>query len=221
MTDEMNDNVPQQAQEPEADAQQKPLQWPEDAEYASLYARTLAILIDGVLVLWPLSAVLSWVAVHFMGGPNLSEAELRTISNVQGDQALQLLLTQDRLNRLLSEQLAFLLIAGAMWLGFWYYYSATPGKMLLGMKLVDGTTGNPPRWGQYIRRYLGYIPSLGAFGLGLLWVQWSKRSRAWHDAMADTVVVKKRSLPPELAQATLYRVKHTPVAVPVEESKES
>jgi uncharacterized RDD family membrane protein YckC len=36
---------------------------------------------------------------------------------------------------------------------------------------------------------LGYIPSVGVFALGIIWANFNKRKRAWHDYMADSVVI--------------------------------
>jgi uncharacterized RDD family membrane protein YckC len=73
---------------------------------------------------------------------------------------------------------------------FWFYRSATPGKMMLGMKIVDADTGDKPGTGQFIVRYLGYYVSTIPLGLGLLWVAFDKRKQGWHDKIAGTVVVK-------------------------------
>jgi uncharacterized RDD family membrane protein YckC len=72
---------------------------------------------------------------------------------------------------------------------FWTYNQATPGKMMFNAKIVDAKTGEKPSQGQWIIRYLGYIPSALVFGLGFLWVAWDKRKQGWHDKMAGTVVV--------------------------------
>ena len=72
---------------------------------------------------------------------------------------------------------------------FWVYKQATPGKMIFNAKIVDAKTGEKPTTGQWIIRYLGYIPSAIALGLGFLWVIWDKKKQGWHDKMAGTVVV--------------------------------
>ena len=72
---------------------------------------------------------------------------------------------------------------------FWQYKQATPGKMLFNARIVDAKTGNKPSNGQWIIRYLGYIPSTLVFGLGFLWVALDKKKQGWHDKMAGTVVV--------------------------------
>lgn len=89
-------------------------------------------------------------------------------------------------------------------LGFWLWRSATPGKMLLDMKIVDAVTGGKPSLFQYVIRYFAYYLSVIPLGLGLLWVLWDKDKQAWHDKIAKTLVVETdpyAELNHELAQA--------------------
>ena len=75
---------------------------------------------------------------------------------------------------------------------FWIYRSATPGKMLMNVKIIREEDGGPPTKGQCILRYVGYIVSSIALCLGLLWVAFDKRKQGWHDKMAKTLVVRTR-----------------------------
>ena len=66
------------------------------------------------------------------------------------------------------------------WIPGWTYYTAftalygaTPGKMALGLKVVVGKT-------------LSTLP----LGLGYLWAFFHPRRQAWHDLIADTLVVR-------------------------------
>ncbi|HIO91440.1 MAG TPA: RDD family protein [Leucothrix mucor] len=72
---------------------------------------------------------------------------------------------------------------------FWVLKQATPGKILLKMKIIDVKTGRRPTMMQWIIRYVGYIPSTIVFLLGFIWVAWDKKKQAWHDKMAGTAVV--------------------------------
>jgi uncharacterized RDD family membrane protein YckC len=74
----------------------------------------------------------------------------------------------------------------------WVYKSATPGKMVLGLKIVDANSAGPCSTGQLIGRYLGYYVSILAIGLGFLWVAFDKRKQGWHDKLAGTLVVRSR-----------------------------
>ncbi len=75
---------------------------------------------------------------------------------------------------------------------FWIYRSATPGKMLLNLKIIRSEDGSAPTKGQCVLRYVGYIVSSIALGLGLIWVAFDKRKQGWHDKMAKTYVVRDR-----------------------------
>ena len=73
---------------------------------------------------------------------------------------------------------------------FWMYKSATPGKMILNMKIVDAKTGENASVGQLAIRYIGYYVAMIPLFSGLIWVAFDKRKQGWHDKLAGTVVVK-------------------------------
>jgi uncharacterized RDD family membrane protein YckC len=75
---------------------------------------------------------------------------------------------------------------------FWHYKQATPGKMVIGARVVDATTGERLSIGRCITRYLGGIIATLPLGLGLLWVAFDPRKQGWHDKIAGTVVVVAR-----------------------------
>ena len=76
---------------------------------------------------------------------------------------------------------------------FWVYKSATPGKMVLKVKVVDAKTGSAPTIRQSVIRYIGYYVSLLPLGLGFLWVLWDTKKQGWHDKMAGTVVIRPKN----------------------------
>ena len=80
---------------------------------------------------------------------------------------------------------------------FWRYRQATPGKMLLSLRIVDADTGANPSLGQNIGRYFAYLVSTLPLGLGLIWVAFDRRKQSWHDKLAHTVVVRARKAGPE------------------------
>jgi len=73
---------------------------------------------------------------------------------------------------------------------FWKYKSATPGKMMMGLKVVDATTFGPVPTGRLVLRYLAYYVSLLPLCLGFVWVAFDQRKRGFHDMIAKTVVVQ-------------------------------
>lgn len=74
----------------------------------------------------------------------------------------------------------------------WVRYGTTPGKQLIGAKIVDATTGQPLRLGQALVRYFGYILSCLPLFAGLVWVAFDRKKQGWHDKLANTVVVRAK-----------------------------
>uniref|UniRef100_A0A7V4AN77 RDD family protein n=1 Tax=Thermus tengchongensis TaxID=1214928 RepID=A0A7V4AN77_9DEIN len=83
------------------------------------------------------------------------------------------------------------------WIPSWAYYviftalyGATPGKMALGLKVVR-TDGQPVDWlTAFMREVVGKTLSTLPLLLGYLWAFFHPRRQAWHDLIADTLVVR-------------------------------
>lgn len=89
------------------------------------------------------------------------------------------------------------LVPAALTIAFWSSQGATPGKMAIGAKILDASTGEAPSLGQYIVRYLGYFLSIIPLGLGLFLVGFDRKKQGWHDMLAGTVVVRSKNRGPE------------------------
>jgi uncharacterized RDD family membrane protein YckC len=76
---------------------------------------------------------------------------------------------------------------------FWIYKSATPGKMAINAVIVDAATLQKPSNGKLVIRYVCYYLSMIPLFLGYFWIGWDKRKQGWHDKIAGTLVIKKRS----------------------------
>ena len=67
----------------------------------------------------------------------------------------------------------------------------TPGKMALGIMVVN-QQGNVPGIGRAaLREIIGKLVSTIPILLGFLWVGWDRRKRGWHDHISGTYVVRK------------------------------
>ena len=137
-----------------------------DIHYAGFWSRTLAALIDTALV----SAILYPLLTLIYGSAYWSSEAM-----FEG--------TLDALLNLVFPALAVIL--------FWVYKSATPGKMVLKLRIVDAKSLGPASTGQLILRYFAYYLSLFPLGLGIIWVALDKRKQGWHDKLAGTLVVKE------------------------------
>lgn len=71
-------------------------------------------------------------------------------------------------------------------------HGQTPGKMLLGLKIIR-TTGEEVGYGRALVRWIGQCLGLLPLGVGFLMVAFSRRKQALHDKIAGTYVVRRPS----------------------------
>ena len=141
----------------------------EGVQYVGFWARVGAALIDTLLIIAIVGPVTYWVF-----GPGYFTAGATGV-----------------FGRLVDFLINALLPAVAV-VVFWIYRQATPGKMIIGAKIVDAKTGGPPSTGQLIGRYLGYYVSMIPLFLGMIWIAFDARKQGWHDKLAGTVVIRNR-----------------------------
>ena len=66
---------------------------------------------------------------------------------------------------------------------------ATPGKMVLGIRVYDFRQGGAIGYSRALVRQLVKIVSGLVIFLGYLWMLWDKENQCWHDKAANDVVV--------------------------------
>lgn len=71
---------------------------------------------------------------------------------------------------------------------FWTMTGQTPGKMLMGLRVVT-TDGNYLSLGQSALRYFGYFIAALPLYLGFFWILVDDRRQGWQDKIAGTCVV--------------------------------
>ena len=136
-------------------------------EYAGFWVRTIAAVIDSVLICIIIFPILSIVyGSSYWTGERL----------VQGP--------VDFLVSWVAPAVAVVL--------FWIARQATPGKMAVGARIVDARTGGKPTTKQLIIRYLGYYVAMLPLFIGIVWVAFDPRKQGWHDKLAGTVVVRRK-----------------------------
>jgi uncharacterized RDD family membrane protein YckC len=138
-------------------------------QYAGFLRRLAAALLDAVLI----GIIASALALTLFGFDNLTAWQ--SFSEEQPFEPLSLLLNQA--------------LPVIFTLAFWQLWQATPGKLLLDCRIVDARTLGKPSFGQFLLRYLGYLLSALALGLGFLWILFDQRRQGWHDKLARTLVI--------------------------------
>jgi uncharacterized RDD family membrane protein YckC len=80
-------------------------------------------------------------------------------------------------------------------LGFLYFFifhslrGMTPGKQLLGLRVIDGF-GRRPSLSRSLLRTAAYLPSALLLALGFVWIGFDREKRGLHDWLADTYVIR-------------------------------
>jgi uncharacterized RDD family membrane protein YckC len=133
-------------------------------DYATFWQRALALLVD-----WLIVVVIAMPIIVVAFG-----AEYFSLDPVRR-----------------SGDLVIALLAGGLVVGFWRYCGATPGKLAVGIKIVDASTGGAPSTGRLVIRLLCYLLSAAPLYLGFLWAVIDRRKQAWHDKIAGTVVIQE------------------------------
>ncbi len=136
-------------------------------EYAGFWIRFAAFVIDSILMM-----LLLIPAINVFMGHNV-------------------LMTSHMLTLGFWPFLFNYVLPAAVIIVFWIAKSATPGKLVLQLKIVDEKTGLQPSVGQFIGRYIAYYLSTIPFMLGFFWIAIDPKKQGWHDKLAGTVVVRQ------------------------------
>jgi uncharacterized RDD family membrane protein YckC len=138
--------------------------------YAGFVSRLIAFGVDVAIVTFIL-IVLTWLVNTVLVLFSLGElAAMETILKI-----------------LVSSAFA-LLFSASYFIFFWTLASMTPGKLLMGLRIVTAG-GHPLTFGRAVRRMLGYIISIAVIFLGFVWILVDNRRQGWQDKIAGTFVV--------------------------------
>jgi uncharacterized RDD family membrane protein YckC len=75
------------------------------------------------------------------------------------------------------------------YIGFWAWQGQTPGKMVVGIKVIQ-VDGSPIGFGRAVLRYIGYWVSAIIILIGFIMIGFDDRKQGLHDKIAGTLVVK-------------------------------
>ncbi|HEY8854832.1 MAG TPA: RDD family protein [Candidatus Dormibacteraeota bacterium] len=135
--------------------------------YGGFWIRVVAYIID-FIILAIIGAILSApLGVHYTDPNSLTTPGARTSNGIE------------------------LLLSLVYFVGLWTYMGGTIGQRILGMRVVDATTGQPIGLGKAVIRWLGLLLSFFVCFIGVIWVAFDARKQGWMDKIAGTVVVRR------------------------------
>jgi uncharacterized RDD family membrane protein YckC len=144
--------------------------------YAGFFSRGAAFVLDRAIC-FGISFVLMLVVDYLLSLFRLDQ----WLENLSQEAPLQALLAI-----VLSTVGINLLVNIGYNVGFWVLSGQTPGKRVLGVRVMR-TDGARVRLGNALRRQIGYWIS-GIFYLGFLWILFDNKRQGFHDKIAGTIV---------------------------------
>jgi uncharacterized RDD family membrane protein YckC len=75
---------------------------------------------------------------------------------------------------------------------FWSSTGQTPGKMVMGLKVVSSESGQILTYQEAAIRYVCTLVSGIPLGLGYFWAIWDPKHDTWHDKLAKTKVISTK-----------------------------
>jgi len=165
--------------------------------YANFAKRLLAGMLDIILIIMVLSPLMGLIIKPPQPLQKLiMQHENHFITDDEfREQTLDYMMNQGGFSLMTTDSIYQIIIIAAITILFWHYKSATPGKMLLSLRIVDEKTLGVLSLKQQIIRYLGYFVSTIPLCFGFFWIAKSKKHQAWHDIMAGTLVIEEKKKP--------------------------
>ncbi|MFZ4125679.1 MAG: RDD family protein [Rickettsiales bacterium] len=169
----------------------KPRPRKEPSIYASFYERMMAAGLDmGVMI--------------FALGPTMNAISRKVYSNMSPEQVAALTQTSNVGELLhqtastgflalwLANSLLQIVLIGVAYVSCQMLFKNTPGKWLLGLKITTSDHQTFPATWRLLLRFIGYGISCTPLLLGVVWMNFDKQSRTWHDWLAGTRVITTR-----------------------------
>lgn len=83
-----------------------------------------------------------------------------------------------------------LFLGYAVWALMLFASGTTPGKKMLGMRVIKENGQNAGFGAMLIREWIGKLISGMIFSLGFLWILFDRDRQGWHDKLVSTYVVE-------------------------------
>lgn len=161
--------------------------------FGSFNRRMMAATIDSLLMALLIAPLVDYAADHLFGHVAIDWVQLHEQAQAHLEQANAIIWQGIYGSGFLSRWLAncaIQTIALFLYSGLcWHYWSATPGKLAMRLKIVDAQTEGVISTEQILWRLGGYVVSTLGLLMGFFWISVDKRRQGWHDKIADTVVI--------------------------------
>jgi hypothetical protein len=155
--------------------------------YADIYSRAVGAGID-ISIIFILFSSLFFYSVELIGAQYCYEVPTITTFT----ELMQMAIEKNFAGICLLDKTIQVGIIGVLLVSTQIVWGTTPGKWLVGIKVVRAETLEPiPAW-RYVLRFFAYIPAILPCMIGIFWISFNRKRRGWHDYIAGTVVIHTR-----------------------------
>jgi uncharacterized RDD family membrane protein YckC len=142
---------------------------------AGFFSRLEAFVVDLIIL-----------SIVQLGGSAFINAFLKFFRLTGLADKIKTILENSTVNIVVGSALMTLLVIGYFTF-FWTLVGYTPGKAVLGLKVVR-KNGGKLSFGRSLVRFFAYWISMLPLFLGFFWVLWDSKRQGWHDKIAGTQV---------------------------------
>jgi uncharacterized RDD family membrane protein YckC len=143
---------------------------------AGFFSRLEAFVVDLIIL-----------SIIQLGGSAFINAFLKFFRLTGLADKIKTILENSTVNIVVGSALMTLLVIGYFTF-FWTLVGYTPGKAILGLKVVR-KNGGKLSFGRSLLRFFAYWISMLPLFLGFFWVLWDSKRQGWHDKIAGTQVL--------------------------------
>lgn len=152
--------------------------------YGDMYARSLAAGIDLLFLFVILYDYFFWMDQRYF--PMIGADFIENFSSAAPPQRAQLI------TQWMARSMVQVFFFGVVIVGCQSIFATTPGKWIMGLKIVRAKThGRVSAW-RFLLRFIAYIPACAPLMLGMIWMGFNSERRGWHDYIAGTAVLNMR-----------------------------
>jgi uncharacterized RDD family membrane protein YckC len=152
-----------------------------DRRYGGFWRRLVAYAIDKV-ILYVISLFLLLIAFFALGQGGVSLSSIAATGDIPAGMGLFVIIFA--IATFITDMIYFIWFHGSV--------GQTPGKMLLGLRVVQAS-GDDVTFGVAFLRWVGTLVSSLFLSLGYLWIAVDGKKQGWHDKIAATLVIRTAS----------------------------
>lgn len=163
----------------------------EGPRYADIHARAVAGALDVSMLYFLLNTPFQWITETLYAG--IDRGAIQQVNHAtSATQMVRVVIESGLAEVWLLNSLIQVGLIGVFYTSVQITRGTTPGRWLLGLRVVRADTLEPIHGLRYILRFFAYFASFLPLMIGVFWASFNKQHRCFHDYLVGTVVIQER-----------------------------